>query len=192
VTPLRALAAVLAIVTMAGCRSPGVTILRGSELPSDVYGPPQPTPTPGEDLPKRGDVWLVKNERLKEVKNRPLAGVAQSEGEALLLALLQGPVGLRGVSTEIPGDTRFNSLEVEEGVATVDLSENFELGADRSLAMRVAQVVYTLTEDPVVDAVQFSFEGVRASVIIPGSRLPVPRPVRRSDYSALTLPPPKG
>jgi hypothetical protein len=191
VSPVRGLAAVLAIVTLAACRSPGVTILRGPELPSDVYGPPQPTPTPGEDLPKRGDVWLVKNERLKEVENRPLAGVAQSEAEALLLALLQGPVGLRGLSTEIPGDTRFNSLEVEEGVATVDLSENFELGADRSLAMRVAQVVYTLTEDPVVDSVQFSFEGVRRSVIGPGGRL-ILGSVTRSDYSALTLPPPKG
>jgi hypothetical protein len=191
VTPVRALAAVLVIVTMSGCRSPGVTILRGPELPSDVYGPPQPTPTPGEDLPQRGDVWLVKNERLKEVKDRPLAGVAQSEAEALLLALLQGPGGLRGLSTEIPRDTRFNSLEVEEGVATVDLSENFEQGPNSSLAMRVAQVVYTLTEDPVVDDVQFSFEGVLSSVIGPGGRI-LPRPVRRSDYSALTLPPPKG
>jgi hypothetical protein len=190
VTPVRALAAVLAIITMAGCRSPGVTILSGPELPPDVYGPPEPTPTPGEDLPRRGDVWLVKNERLKEVKNRPLAGVAQSEAEALLLALLQGAGGLRGMSTEIPADTRFNSLEVEEGVATVDLSENFELGGDRSLAMRVAQVVYTLTEDPVVQEVQFSFEGVLSSVIGPGGRI-LSR-VQRSDYSPLTHLPPKG
>jgi hypothetical protein len=190
-TPVRAIAVVLATVTLVGCRSPGVTILRGPELPPDVYGPPQPTPTPGEDLPKRGDVWLVKNERLKEVEDRPLAGVAQSEAEALLLALLQGPSGLRGVTTEIPTDTRFNSLEVEEGVATVDLSENFEQGPNSSLAMRVAQVVYTLTEDPVVQSVQFSFEGLRRSVIGPGGRL-ILGAVERSDYSALTPPPPKG
>lgn len=189
--PARALAAVLGIALgAAACRSPGVTILRGPELPPDVYGSPEPTPTAGADLPDSGDVWLVKNGRLKEVQDRPLQGVAQSEAEALLLALLQGPGGLRGMSTEIPRDTRFNSLEVEEGVATVDLSENFEQGPGRSLAMRLAQVVYTLTEDPVVDAVQFSFEGVGGPVIGPGGRLILT--VRRSDYRPLTQPPPKG
>ena len=183
-------AAVLPILASA-CRGPDVTILRGPELPSDIYGDPGPTPT--ADLPDTGDVWLVKEGRLREVEDRPLQGVATSQAEALMLALLQGPAGVRGLTTEIPRATRLNSLEVDEGVATVDLSENFELGPSRDVKMRLAQVVYTLTEDRRVRAVEFAFDGVpEESIPVPGLGLPVDRPVNRSDYESLTRPPPKG
>jgi germination protein M len=185
------LAAVALSILASGCRAPDATILRGSELPSDIYGGPGSTPT--ADLPDAGDVWLVKEGRLREVEDRPLQGVATSQAEALMLALLQGPVGVRGLTTEIPRATRLNSLEVEGGVATVDLSGNFELGPSRSVKMRLAQVVYTLTEDPRVRAVAFSFDGVpEESVPVPGVTLPVDRAVNRLDYESLTRPPPKG
>jgi hypothetical protein len=188
----RIAAAVIAVlIGTSGCRNPDVTILRGPELPPDVYGPPEPTPTAGADLPAQGDVWLVRNDRLTVVRDRVFQGVATSEAEALLLALLQGPSGLRGFGTEIPSDTRLNSVEVRDGLALVDLSENFRLGSSRSLAMRAAQVVYTLTEDPQVNRVEFSFEGV-PSPVLGASRDPLARPVLRSDYTALTQPQPKG
>jgi sporulation and spore germination protein len=187
----RALIAAVALPLLAvACRSPGVTILRGPELPSDIYGPPAPTPTAGPNLPDTGDVWLVKNGRLKEVRNRPLQGVATSQAEALMLALL-GPPELPGVTTEIPQATRLNSLEVGPGVATVDLSENFERGSDESLKLRLAQVVYTLTEDPRVQAVEFSFDGEPESVI-GAAGTTILGSVERSDYRSLTRPPPKG
>lgn len=184
-------AALAALIGTSACQSPDVTILRGPELPPDVYGPPEPTPTAGADLPTQGDVWLVRNDTLTEVSDRVFQGVATTEAEALLLALLQGPSGLRGFETEIPPDTRLNALEVEDGVALVDLSENFEQGPSRSLAMRVAQVVYTLTEDPRVDRVEFSFEGVSGPVLGAGGGV-LARPVGRPDYSPLTQPPAKG
>jgi Sporulation and spore germination len=184
-------AVLLALIGTAACQQPGVTILRGPELPPDVYGPPEPTPTAGADLPAQGDVWLVRNGRLREVRDRVFQGVATSEAEALLLALFQGPSGLRGFDTEIPTDTRLNAVEVRDGLALVDLSENFRLGSSSSLAMRAAQVVYTLTEDPQIDQVEFSFEGV-PSPVLGASRDPLARPVGRSDYTALTQPPPKG
>jgi Sporulation and spore germination len=183
-------AALLVLIGTSACQRPGVTILRRPELPPDVYGPPEPTPTAGADLPTQGDVWLVKNERLREVRNRVFQGVATSEAEALLLALLQGPSGLRGYDTEIPPDTRLNAVEVRDGVALVDLSENFRLGSSSSLAIRAAQVVYTLTEDPQIRQVEFSFEGV-PSPVYGASRDLLARPVGRSDYAALTQPPPK-
>jgi hypothetical protein len=192
VSTARVAFAVLALVIgTSACQRPEVTILRGPELPPDVYGPPEPTPTAGADLPTQGDVWLVRNGRLREVRDRVFQGVATSEAEALLLALFQGPSGLRGVNTEIPPDTSINAVEVRDGVALVDLSDNFQLGSSRSLAMRAAQVVYTLTEDPQVDRVEFSFEGV-ARPVLGASRDPLARPVLRSDYVALTQPPPKG
>jgi Sporulation and spore germination len=186
-----AVAAMALLIATSACQRPDVTVLRGTDLPPDVYGPPEPTPTAGADVPTSGDVWLVRNGRLREVRDRVFQGVVTSEAEALLLALFQGPSGLRGYETEIPPDTRLNALEVEDGVAQVDLSENFEQGPSRSLRMRVAQVVYTLTEDPQVDQVEFSFEGVPQPVIGVGGGV-LARPVLRSDYTALTQPPPKG
>jgi Sporulation and spore germination len=192
VSSARIAAALIAVVIgTAGCGSPDVTILRGPDLPPDVYGPPEPTPTVGADLPTQGDVWLVRNGRLREVKDRVFQGVATSEAEALLLALFQGASGLRGFDTEIPSDTSINAVEVRDGLALVDLSDNFQLGSSRSLAMRAAQVVYTLTEDPQVDRVEFSFEGVSEQVL-GASRDPLAPPVSRSDYAALAQPPPKG
>lgn len=47
------------------------------------------------------------------------------------------------------------------GVATVDLSSEFEAGGGSlSILARVAQVVYTLTQFPTVDEVAFEIEGV--------------------------------
>ena len=190
-TSARMVVVVAVLIGTSACQQPDVTILRGPELPPDVYGPPEPTPTASADLPTQGDVWLVRNGRLREVRNRVFQGVARSEAEALLLALFQGPSGLRGFDTEIPPDTSINAVEVRDRIALVDLSDDFQLGSSRSLAMRAAQVVYTLTEDPQVDQVEFSFEGVPRPVL-GASREPLARPVLRSDYAALTQPPPKG
>jgi len=47
-----------------------------------------------------------------------------------------------------------------KGVARVDLSSDFETGgSSRSLQLRLAQVVYTLTQFPTVSAVRFSVDG---------------------------------
>jgi hypothetical protein len=187
---MRRVATLMSVLVLAGaCRSPSVTLIPEGDLPEDVYGSPEPTPTPEEELPRKGIVYLVRGERLVPVP-RTLQGVAGSLPEALMLALLQGPREKN--TTEIPADTRLNDLEVRNTVGYVDLSGEFERpGTRRELVLRIAQVVYTLTEDPSpVAAVRFLIDGVETNVIGEETLASVARPVNRGDYPQFA--PPEG
>ena len=179
-----------AALMLTSCRNPEVTIIPRSELPEDVYGSPAARPGPPPGIPSRGHVYLTRQGHLVRVpRPLPLAG---SHAEALLSALLEGPVHRAGLGSAIPIDTRLIDLELESGVATVDLSSEFERGAEGTLlALRVAQVVYTLTEVPEVLAVVFFVEGNHAPVLTGDGRL-LERPVTRRDYSDLAPPPEEG
>lgn len=180
----RPLAAVSAacIVLLTGCRGPAVTVVPKSELPDDVYSPrPSPSPTVGQELLRTGTVYMVSKGRLIGV-SRKLPS-APSESEALLAALLEGPPeGVRATSA-IPPGTRAIDVGVVGTVATVNLSQEFMRGAARrTLAIRVAQIVYTLTEDPEIVSVVFAFENTPAPVISGDERV-LERPVGRMDYA---------
>jgi germination protein M len=74
------------------------------------------------------------------------------------------------IGTQIPEGTTLLGIEVESGVATVDLSGAFASGAilgdDReSWAIRLAQVTYTLTQFPTVESVRFNVDGKPAAAI---------------------------
>lgn len=182
--------AVVLVLLMAACRQEGLTLLRESELPEDVYGPPRPTPveTP-EELPDQGRVYLVKHNRLQPA-SRPLqAGVAGSLPEALLLALIQPPAGKK-LTTTIPANTRLNGVQIEGTIVTVDLSSEFETAAPRgSQALRIAQVVYTLTQDATgILGVRFAIDGIPRKAI-GGERLTqLDHPATRFDYRQFAPP----
>ena len=80
-----------------------------------------------------------------------------------LVALLAGPDDVAsgaGMSTEIPDGTRFNSVVIDRGTATVDLSSAFASGGGSlSMQLRVAQVVFTLTQFDTVDEVDIHLDG---------------------------------
>lgn len=180
----RPLAAVSAacIVLLTGCRGPAVTVVPKSELPDDVYSPrPSPSPTVGQELLRTGTIYMVSKGRLIGVSRK--LPPAPSESEALLAALLEGPPeGVRATSA-IPPGTRAIDVGVVGTVATVNLSQEFMRGAARrTLAIRVAQIVYTLTEDPEIVSVVFAFEGTPAPVISGDERV-LERPVGRMDYA---------
>ena len=64
------------------------------------------------------------------------------------------------LSTAIPAGTRLLGLSIKDGIATVDLSREFESGGgSASTFYRLGQVVYTLTQFSTVDAVMFQVEG---------------------------------
>lgn len=167
---------VLAAVLLGACGGPSLTIVPPSDLPADVYGTPAPRP-PGE-IPSVGTVYMVEEGRV--LPTNVSLPEAHSLPEALLLALLsEAPVSAHSA---IPSDTRLIALNLQGGVATVDLSDEFERSAPgRALVLRVAQVVYTLTEAPNVVGVLFSIEGTPAAVIAGDDRV-VGRPVTRADY----------
>ena len=64
------------------------------------------------------------------------------------------------MSSAIPAGTRLLGLTIKDGVATVDLSSEFESGGgSASATIRLGQVVYTLTQFPTVKSVVFQIDG---------------------------------
>ncbi|HEX2030919.1 MAG TPA: GerMN domain-containing protein [Actinomycetota bacterium] len=179
--------AVLAVaIALTACGQPEVTIVPEGELPPDLYASPAATPstvaTP--QLPESGRVYMVRKGKLRAVE-RPLpgGGVATSLPAALLLALFQAPPGER-LDTAIPPNTRLISVTVDDTTARVDLSSEFEHGATgEELQLRVAQVVFTVTEDQRISSVAISIDGEPRTVPSPRGVL-LARPVSRDDYAA--------
>lgn len=107
---------------------------------------------------------------------------------AAIRALLDGPndkeLGARpAMYTDIPDGTRLLDLSIKDGVATIDLSAEFEGGGGKaSILGRLAQVVYTLTQFPTVDGVLFKLDG-KPVTVFGGAGVVLDHPVGREDYT---------
>jgi germination protein M len=108
---------------------------------------------------------------------------------AAVQALLGGPQGKEinsspAMYTDVPDGTRLLGLSIADGVATVNLSQEFASDGERaSFIGRLAQVVYTLTQFPSVDKVAFELDGQRLTAF--GDLDVLEGPVGRSDYHLL-------
>jgi spore germination protein GerM len=93
----------------------------------------------------------------REVMGDPALGVAE--------LLVAGPTadeanGTPAMTSAIPEGTTVLGVTVDGGVATVDLSGEFDDGGGSAgMFARLAQVVYTMTRLDDVDSVSFSIEG---------------------------------
>src|SRR6185295_1326531 len=82
-------------------------------------------------------------------------------GTGAMAELLKGPnddeLGASpAMYTAIPDGTHFLGLTIDDGVATVNLSKEFQAGGGSAqVIQRIAQVVYTLTQFPTVTGVSF-------------------------------------
>jgi Sporulation and spore germination len=107
------------------------------------------------------EVWFARGGRLVEALRTHSA--TRQVATAAVEALLSGPDGgekAAGIRSEIPEDTRLNGIAIANGVARVDLSSDYQAPASsRSLRLRLAQVVYTLTQFPTVSKVRFLVDG---------------------------------
>ncbi len=107
---------------------------------------------------------------------------------AAVSALLAGPttaeVG-RSITTAIPDGSQLIGLTIDGGVATVNLSKEFESGGGSAAVLtRLGQMVYTLTQFPSVKTVVFQIEGVTSTTF--GSEgVVLGKPVGRVDYVSL-------
>ena len=132
------------------------------------------------------EVWFTKGESLFVVhRTEPkVPAVATMAMESLL----EGPTGREapaGIGSAIPDDTTLLGVTVENGVATVDLSAEYESGGGTlSMMMRLAQVVYTLTQFPTVQTVSFELDGQPVEVFS-GEGIVLDEPVDRDDYEDL-------
>jgi germination protein M len=109
-------------------------------------------------------------------------------GTAALEALLEGPDSFEegyGLRTAIPDGTQLLGLSIEDGIARVDLTSEFETGGgSASMQTRLAQVVYTITQFPTVEGVVFSLDGEPIDVL-GGEGVIIDHPLTRRDYAEL-------
>ncbi|MGH2573838.1 MAG: Gmad2 immunoglobulin-like domain-containing protein [Actinomycetota bacterium] len=169
-----------------------------SPTPTPTSSPTRPTTSPPSPVPPSpsprnpytfqawfatdyGQGHLFVTKRTDEFS----AGVAR----LAMNALLDGPSEVEegaGMFTAIPFGVDLLGLDLSsDGVITVDLSSEFELGGSSSVeTMRLAQVVYTLTQFRTVKSVRFAIEGRPVDVF--GSQgIDVDPPRTRADYEGL-------
>jgi hypothetical protein len=109
----------------------------------------------------------------------------KSVAKAAVTAVLAGPTsgeGARSITTAIPAGSQLLGLSISGGVATVDLSSEFESGGgSASVLTRLGQMVYTLTQFPTVKSVIFQIEGVTKTVFS-SEGVVLDKPATRADY----------
>jgi germination protein M len=113
----------------------------------------------------------------------------QGVGAAAMRLLLEGPSGVEqkgGMTSAIPGGTTLLSVNIKNGIATVDLSKEYSSGGGSlSMMTRLAQVVFTLTQFPTVKGVNFMLDGKPIDVL-GGEGIIIDHPMTRADYEDMS------
>jgi germination protein M len=131
--------------------------------PSAPTDTPSPTAAPVETMVVRA-YFVLDGEAGVEGLVPTLRDVPETVAvaRAAMEVLLEGAIldDYDSLATAIPAGTRLLGLSVKDGIATVDLSREFESGGgSASTFYRLGQVVYTLTQFSTIDAVTFQVEG---------------------------------
>ena len=179
----------LALVT-AACGIPTATDptpIARSDVPYHLLDPPSTTTTTPGTPPAVGvpeQIFLVAPDGHLVAATREVA-VPASLGQ-LLGALLAGPTATEsasGIQSYLTGTGIQVSATQSGGVVTVHFSSDpvQVVGPDQTMA--IAQVVYTVTQQPNVTGVTFEIGG-KAIEVPTAAGDQVPGPVARSDYTA--------
>lgn len=140
-------------------------------------------PPPASKATVTYQVWFTEGETLHVVKRTEKA--TPRVGRAALEALFEGPESFEaesGVGTAVPQGTQLLGLAIDDGIASVDLTSEFESGGGSlSMTMRLAQVVCTLDQFPTVDGVLFKLDGEPVDVFS-GEGIVIDHPVGCKDY----------
>ena len=183
-----------------GLGSPDLTPAPSEIIPpsSEPSGSPQaspasPAPTPDGTSIVRAYFYLQRVPGDEGLGSEGLVPVlrevpaTKAVATAAMTALLAGPTGSerRAMTSSVPAGTRLLGLSIKDGVATVDLSGEFESYSDiESTYISLSQVVYTLTQFPTVKSVVFEMDGEKVTVF--GSfGIVFYGPVDRHDYLGL-------
>ncbi|MBS3939831.1 MAG: GerMN domain-containing protein [Actinobacteria bacterium] len=134
---------------------------------------------PGGGTAGRADPFLVSVQR----------EIPSTEGIALatLRELVDGPSSadeemIDGIATSVPAESLVLGVNIADGLATVDLSREFESGGGSfSMFSRLAQVIYTVTQFPTVDEVTFHLDG-RPVTVFSGEGITIDEPASRVDF----------
>jgi sporulation and spore germination protein/immunoglobulin-like protein involved in spore germination len=165
----------------AGCGSEKAVSLG---RPAQSGSTPEPTGTVPTSVSL--EVWFLRGEQL--VRERRSHEATPLVATAAMQALLAGPSPAElesGLGTAVPAGTRLLGISLKKGVATVDLTSQYQSGGGSlSMQARLAQVVYTLTQFPTVRTVRFHLDGEPVNVFS-GQGIVLDHPVGRKDYEDL-------
>ncbi len=178
-------AAILALALVASCGVPIDDSPRavGSEQLLSALEPPSPA-TFGSDT---FDVFMVGADGLLKLVSRTI----EADPDAILNRLLVGPVTTeraQDISSALVARASFNPvrLDLTSGIAYVDMIEGSLVGvlaAEQKLA--IAQIVYSITELPSVDAVVLSIEGDPIAVATDFGTVDPGTPLTKSDFASV-------
>lgn len=169
---IKRVACVLVLCVLAACSRQDVHLVSRNDLPADLFSEGRRTPDPAQNA--RVTLYMLDGNRLAPVVRTGRSSMLLPE--LVLRALLSGPTSdeiAQGLSTAIPAPIELTDVSVNSGVADVDFNEAFGTSsrndafgtsAREELLRRVAQVVFTLSELPQVDAVRFFTNGQRLTV----------------------------
>jgi hypothetical protein len=132
------------------------------------------------------EVWFSRDDGLVAV--RRAHPPTQQVATAAINSLLQGPTVAEhsaGLTSAVPPNTRLLGIGIRNGLATVDLTSEYQSGGGAlSMQTRLGQVVYTLTQFPTVQSVRFRLDGSPVNVFS-SEGIVLDHPVGRSDYADL-------
>lgn len=158
--------------------------VRGEASPTrleDIALSPEALPAearPQEEGPSTV-VFFVRDERLEAVERSTPPTLA-----AGVRGLLQGPRETEaegGLRSAVPAGTEVLSTSLVDGLATIDLSEDFASVVGPEQVLALAQLVYTATSIPEAVAVRIAIAGAPIAAARGDGSLST-GPVRREDY----------
>lgn len=139
------------------------TLAVASSAPADSTLPPPNRPgVPLARYHSLFDLYFVRDGALVAVPRA--VPKTRAVGTRALRLLLAGPTAAErqaGLSSAAPRDARLLSVIRHGDLAIVDLSPSFGIGSEASIGLRLAQVVYTITQFPGLRRVQFELLGAR-------------------------------
>jgi germination protein M len=203
--PIGAVAVVAALSFTTACASS----TRSGQQPAtttappavSTTGPPSTTAVPSTTTPPISSttvpapattdvrVYFLHGDKI-DVAHRSVTATPQI-ATAAMTQLLAGPTSAdtaAGLASAIPSSTRLLGISIARGVATVDLTGPFASGGGSlSMAGRLAQVTYTLTQFPTISSVVFRLDG-KAVTVFGGEGIILDHPATRSGFESLTPP----
>lgn len=170
----RTLAGVVLLMFLASCSQRAeVRVVPTDELPRDLYGS-RTSQSVSSRMIRALMYFVATDETGKPLQPERLTTTWRQErsdrslAEFAVRALLARPLAseTNHLRTAIPPGTTLLGVTVRSGIADVNLSAQFEQAEAEVLQLlRVAQVVWTLTEVPRVHAVRFRIHGAPQPVI---------------------------
>ena len=181
---LVALLGLFAAVALAGCGSDHAVSLGKPGATATTSTAPEQTGSKPSQLSL--EVWFTRDNGLVAV--RRTHPPTQLVATAAMKALLDGPTAderSAGLTSSVPPGTRLLGIGIRDGLATVDLTSEYQSGGGAlSMQTRLGQVVYTLTQFPTVQKVRFRLDGSPVNVFS-SEGIVLDHPVGRSDYADL-------